>query len=112
MQDASRPDVHLAERQRRVPRPEPASEVLGIGPGLEDELARGSEDASEDELLLRGVNACVACVHAFSPSSASASTARSDRSSPPRSGGSASPTPPPPSTDPHPDFTAATPPPP
>jgi hypothetical protein len=48
----ARPKVHLVLRRREPVRSRPAREVLGSGPCLEDELARGIEGSRDQELSI------------------------------------------------------------
>ena len=50
--DAARADIRLAERRGEAVWSPPADEMLGFGPGLEDEAARRINDAGNNELAL------------------------------------------------------------
>src|ERR1700722_15593367 len=67
---ASGSDVHLINSGGKSARTPPAGDVLGGGPELEDQLARGVEGARDDDFPVSGgAGFCVAWVHVSSPCS-------------------------------------------
>src|SRR5262245_33394440 len=100
---AARAEVHFADHHGHVSRPPPAPDMLGLAVRLEDQAARGVENAGELDLEVRlegqrhgadlpasGVANC--CRHGLSPFlEARSGTRRVDRSARPRCGGSARP---------------------
>src|SRR5215831_4698539 len=118
--DSSGPRVQLAVDDLRTVRAEPALEVFGLRPDLEDERARGVEHPLDD-LVAGGDVTIVASSSGHCPSpfrplpcaspGARPGTRRVDRSSSPRRGGIRRSTPRPLATGPRPAGTGATAPP-